>query len=210
MRKIDQENWIRKEHFDFFNSFDEPFFGIVSEVDCTIAYDYSKKNKLSFFSYYLHKSLMAANSIEEFRYRTVNEDVMVFDEIHASPTIARDDGSFGFSFMEYDPDFTNFNVTVLNEIDAVKNSSGLRLNDEASRVNVIHYSSIPWIQFSGLTHARNYKIRDSAPKITFGKMFEKGNSKKMNVAVYVHHGLADASHIALFLERFQNLLNSET
>jgi chloramphenicol O-acetyltransferase type A len=209
MRKIDRTNWIRKEHFDFFSKFDEPFFGIVSEVDCTIAYRYSKEEQHSFFSYYLHKSIIAANSIEEFKYRIVDDDVVVYDEIHASPTIARDDGSFGFSFMEYNTDFSIFNSRVLKEISEVKNSTGLRLNDEASRNNVIHYSSIPWIQFSGLTHARNYKIGDSAPKITFGKMVEEGNIRKMNVAVYVHHGLADASHIALFLERFQNLLDSK-
>lgn len=209
MRKIDKSDWIRKEHFDFFNQFDEPYFGIVSEVDCTKAYHYSKKLQLSFFSLYLHRSLKAANSIEEFRYRIICEDVMVFDEIHASPTIARDDGSFGFSYMKYDTDFNAFNSNVMAEIKAVKNSSGLRLNDEASRINVIHYSSIPWIKFSGLTHARNYKIGDSAPKITFGKMFDEGDKKKMNVAVYVHHGLADASHIAFFLERFQKLLDSK-
>ena len=38
MKKIiDYNNWIRKEHYEWFKNFDEPFFGVVSEVDCSIA-----------------------------------------------------------------------------------------------------------------------------------------------------------------------------
>ena len=40
-------------------------------------------------------------------------------------------------------------------------------------------------------------------------MFQKGDQKIMNVAIYVHHGLADGFHIAKHLELFQKLLNGE-
>ena len=66
-RTLNQTQWNRKEHFDFFNEFDEPYFGIVSEIDCTKAYQISKNKGQSFFAYYLHKSLLAVNQVEEFR-----------------------------------------------------------------------------------------------------------------------------------------------
>ncbi len=40
--QLDFENWNRREHFQFFNQFDEPFFGIVAEIDCTVAYQICK------------------------------------------------------------------------------------------------------------------------------------------------------------------------
>ena len=57
-RILDQSTWNRKEHFDFFRKFDEPFFGIVTEIDCTKAYQISKEKKQSFFAYYLHLMLI--------------------------------------------------------------------------------------------------------------------------------------------------------
>ena len=199
MKILDKSTWKRKEHFDFFNQFDEPFFGLVTEVDCTKAYQISKSKGQSFFAYYLHKSLLAVNLVDELRYRIENNDVIIFDEIHASSTIGRKDGTFAFTFVPYSFDFANFNESLKEEINHVQNSNGLRVNDDDSRIDVIHYSSIPWHTFSGLTHARNYKRKDSAPKITFGKMFQKGDQKMMNIAIYVHHGLADGFHIAKYL-----------
>ena len=209
MKILDKSTWKRKEHFDFFNQFDEPFFGLVTEVDCTKAYQISKSKGQSFFAYYLHKSLLAVNLVDELRYRIENNDVIIFDEIHASSTIGRKDGTFAFTFVPYSFGFANFNESLKEEINHVQNSNGLRVNDDDSRIDVIHYSSIPWHTFSGLTHARNYKRKDSAPKITFGKMFQKGDQKMMNIAIYVHHGLADGFHIAKYLDYIQKYMNSE-
>ena len=209
MKILDKSTWKRKEHFDFFNQFDEPFFGLVTEVDCTKAYQISKSKGQSFFAYYLHKSLLAVNLVDELRYRIENNDVIIFDEIHASSTIGRKDGTFAFTFVPYSFDFANFNESLKEEINHVQNSNGLRVNDDDSRIDVIHYSSIPWHTFSGLTHARNYKRKDSAPKITFGKMFQKGDQKIMNIAIFVHHGLADGFHIAKYLDYFQKFMNGE-
>ncbi len=206
---LDQSNWNRKEHFDFFKEFDEPFFGIVTEIDCTKAYLISKKQELSFFAYYLHKSTCAINRVEEMRYRIIDNDIIIHNQIHASTTIGRDDGTFAFTFVPFNLDFDVFNESLKAEVKSVQSSSGLRLIEGDTRRDVIHYSSIPWNSFSGLTHARNYKIKDSCPKITFGKMFSNDGIDKMNVAIYVHHGLADGFHISKYLEIFQSLMDGE-
>ena len=49
MKTIDLENWNRKEHYEFFLNYDNPYFGIVTEIDCTIAFDKAKQEKKSFF-----------------------------------------------------------------------------------------------------------------------------------------------------------------
>jgi len=208
MKILDKNSWKRKEHFNFFSQFDEPFFGVVSEIDCTIAHKFAKENKKSFFSYYLHKSLLAINEIEEFKYRIYdNNDIVIYDEIHASSTIVRADETYGFSFVHYNLEFEIFNKSLQKEIKNVEDSVGLRLNKDGLRKDTIHYSSIPWSKFTGLTHARNFKNNDSVPKITFGKMFLKEDRWIMPIAINAHHGLVDGLHVAKYLEVFQKLMN---
>jgi chloramphenicol O-acetyltransferase type A len=207
MKIIDINTWKRKEHFNFFSQFDEPFFGIVSEVDCTKAFQFTENEDLSFFAYYLHKSLVAANNIDEFKYRIKDEKVVLFDKIDASPTIGREDGTFAFSFIKFNSDFNVFYKSLLKEMNKVKNSNGLRATNDSEILDVIHFSSIPWIKFTGLTHARNYKFVDSCPKITFGKTYYNNNKLLMPVSVNAHHGLVDGKHIGDYFELFQKLLN---
>lgn len=207
MKIIDIESWIRKEHFEFFSERDNPFYGIVTEIDCTKAYENSKANNLSFFAYYLHKSIMAVNRVEEFKFRIVDNKVVQFDAIHAGATIAREDRTFGFSFMNFSTDFKTFNNELQEEIINVQNSQGLRANDNSKRLDVIHYSSLPWIKFTGLTHASSFNTDDAIPKITFGKAFMAGTRKMLPISVDVHHGLVDGFHISHYLEEFQNLMN---
>ncbi len=204
---IDLTNWNRKEHFEFFGGFDEPFFGITTTVDFTIGYQKIKDLGYPYFLYYLHKSLLAANAIDAFRYRIDDKEVFLYDKIHASPTIGREDHTFGFSFMEFNADFEAFQAEAKKEIMEVKNTSGLRHTDNAKRIDTIHYSSIPWYNFTGLTHARHFQFKDSVPKISFGKYSKENGKLNLPIAINVHHGLVDGYHVGLYLEEFQRLLN---
>lgn len=205
-KKIDQSTWERKDHFAFFNGFDEPFFGVCVHIDCTVAYTIAKETGTSFFLYYLYKSLAAANAITPFKYRIEEDnDVVVYDVVNASPTINRSNGTFGFAYIDYHEHFSEFVKQAVNEMERVQNTKGLL--PAVSGENVIHYSSIPWINFTALSHARSFGFKDSAPKISFGKMIEEGERKLMAHAVHVHHGLMDGYHVAQYIDLFQQLMN---
>ena len=200
---LDLDNWPRKEHFHFFSKFEEPFFGLVAEIDCTKAYERSKSLGVSFFTFYLHKTLVAVNNIEPFRYRIENNNVYIYDEVHASATISRPDESFGFSLIPYDTDFETFSKNALIEIERVKNTPGL-FTRSFEMENLIHFSAIPWVNFTSLSHARSYTFPDSCPKISFGKMMVSETGKRtMSMSVHVHHGLMDGLHVGRFVDFFQ-------
>jgi len=204
---LDIENWPRKEHFHFFRKMDEPFFGLTVTIDCTKAYQISKELNTSFFIYYLHKTLAAVNSIEAFRYRMEDDSVFVYERIDGSATIGRDDVSFGFSLIEFDPDYSVFSSNALVEMERVKNTPGL-FTRAFDQDNLIHFSAIPWVDFTSISHARSYSFADSCPKISFGKMTVSADGKRtMPMAVFVHHGLADGFHIGQFVDCFQELMN---
>ena len=48
-KEINTETWKRKNQYDHFKDFDDPFFNITSNVDVTLLYDFCKKEELSFF-----------------------------------------------------------------------------------------------------------------------------------------------------------------
>lgn len=210
MKKIiDIENWNRKEHFEWFKNFDEPFFGIVSEIDCSIAYLKSKKENIPFYHNYLHKSLKAVNLLENFRLRIEDNKVVCYDKINASATLNNADNLYAMSFIEYSDNLLDFSKRMKLEEEHVKKIKGLGVSENTMRKDVIHYSSVPWFKITGLSHARNYKFEDSVPKITFGKFEIIDNKKIMNISINGHHGLLDGYHVGIYLKTFQDLLNSE-
>lgn len=205
IQKLDINAWDRKEHFHFFRKFDEPFFGVCVEVDCTQTYQHAKQNGYSFFLSYLHKSIVAVNQTKPFRYRIVGDEVIIHDTVAASSTINRDNGTFGFSYIPYAEDFNTFVAGAQKEIERVRNSTGLKPANSSE--NVIHYSSLPWIKFTAISHARSFSFPDCIPKISFGKITNEAGKITMPVSVHVHHALMDGFHVGEHLERFQQLLN---
>ena len=205
--RIDLETWPRREHFAFFSAFEEPFFGLVANVDCTAAQAEAKRLGVSFFLYYLYHALEAANEVEAFRYRIENGQVYCYDCIHASATLGRPDHTFAFSFIEQNNALQGFIASAEAEIAAVQTGSGLRLNDTTGRPDVVHCSAIPWVRFTSLSHARSFSHPDSCPKISFGQVFQEGETRQMPVSVHLHHGLGDGYHVGLFLTAFQRRLS---
>ncbi|MBP6551200.1 MAG: chloramphenicol acetyltransferase [Flavobacterium sp.] len=204
---LDLENWNRKEHFLFFKQMEEPFFGITTTIDCTKAYSVAKKLGTSFFAYYMHKTIVAVNTIESFRYRIINDAIYIFDTIDVSATIMREDNTFGFSLIEYSPDYEVFAKNTSEEIQRIQNTSGL-FTREFPNNNLIHFSAVPWINFSSLSHARSFTFPDSCPKISFGKMMICNDDKRtMSMSIHVHHGLMDGYHLGQFVDCFQELMN---
>jgi len=207
--QLNIENWNRREHFAFFNQFDEPFFGITAEIDCTNAYQICKNKSLPFSLYCHYQAIAAVNQTEEFRFRIRNGEIVIFDKIHVTTTIGRDDTTFSFSFIPFTQSLNEFIDLAKSEIERIKSSSGLGANESTGRLDVIHFSTVPWISFTGVTHPQNFHYKDSIPKITFGKYFHRNDRLILPVSVNAHHGLMDAFHVSRFLQLFEQLLNGE-
>ncbi|SFW37150.1 chloramphenicol acetyltransferase [Cellulophaga fucicola] len=208
--EIDLNEWERKEHYSFFSTFTEPFFGITIQIDCTSALVKTKEKGASFFLYYLYRAIKAANQVKNFRYRIINNKVYLYDVINASPTIGRANNTFGFSSMPFNEDESIFIKNAKEEIERVQNGTTLfpapKDNDDFDAV--IHCSALPWLNFTSMSHARNYNLPDSCPKISFGKVVTIDNKKQMSVSIHLHHGLADGYHVSIFADKFQEFMNS--
>lgn len=199
---LDIESWNRKEHFRFFSALDDPFFGITAHVDFTAIYHEARHDAQSFFLYSLHHILTKANEIDEFKLRIEGPDSVVkYDTIHVSPTIGREDDTFGFAFFEYLPNRDEFIRQATHEIARVKDGSGLSFSENTGRVDVIRYSSIPWFSFTEMKHAGSFKNGDSVPRISTGKLIDTHGSMLLPISICAHHGLMDGRHVARFLNK---------
>lgn len=204
-RTIDIDGWNRKDYYAFFGNMPDPFFGLTVKVDFSNCYRKAKAEGKSFFLYSLHGILKALNSIPEFRYRIEDRHVVQYDYVGASPTIAREDGSFGFAYFDWYANLDQFVEAATAEIERVKNASGLSINENEGRNDIIYFTSVPWVDFTSIKHAGGHRPGDSIPEIAVGKLHEENGRMMMSVSVEVNHGLADGRHIGLFVDALANV-----
>ena len=203
-QRIDIESWARKSQYAHFKNFDEPFYGVCASIDCTKAYQRAKELNASFFLYYLHRSLMASNAVPAFRYRMEGDEVYLYDCNHSAITVDRPDNCFGFGYIDFSNDFEKFQAEGRQEIEKVKEETTLVPSDLG---NTIHYSAVPWVNFTSLSHPRRFSGKDSCPKITFGKITEENGKRMIPFAVHVHHALVYGADLGNFIDTFQQLMN---
>lgn len=207
-QKFDTSTWARKAHFEFFRKFEDPVYGVCVTIDCTAAYKFAKEKGVSFYLYTLYNALTAANSLQPFKLRIEGGEAFIYDRIDAASTIGRANGTFGFSYIDYDSSFEKFIAAAKLEVERVQARNDLEL---VNRNNIIRFSSLPWIDFTSLSHARMFAAdkEDCSPSISFGKMTEKDGKRTMPMSVHVHHALVDGLHIGQYVDCFQALMNKE-
>jgi chloramphenicol O-acetyltransferase type A len=85
------------------------------------------------------------------------------------------------------------------ELKRVKASTAI---ERYSGQDFIRYSTLPWFDFTSISHARNLSGKDSAPLITFGKISESNGRCTMPVSINMHHDLVDGEDVAQFVALF--------
>lgn len=202
-QEINLQTWARAPHLEFFSEFHEPSYGICVRVDCTDGYRFAKDNKYSFFQCCLYWTLKAAQKVDAFRLRIEDTKVFLYDQIDGGSAIDRPDGTFGYGYFPYEENIEKFISNAVIEIERVRNTSDL-MRSEVS--NIIRYSSLPWLDFTSITHAQKFPAADSCPKITFGKMTEIDGRRSMPIAIHVHHGLVDGRDVGQFVELYEQTM----
>lgn len=200
---LDLATWKRRPQFDFFRTFDNPFFNVCVEVDVTQLRAWATARGVSFFFASLYASQRAAHATPPFRYRIWGERVRVHERMMAGATVLRDDDTFGFGYFDPAPTIERFVENGRPVLEQVRAGDTLDPRDDVD--DVIHYSVLPWLSFTSFSHARNWGTDDSVPKIVFGKFATETGRTLMPVSVEVHHALMDGLHVGRYVERLQAL-----
>lgn len=206
MKPFDLSNWNRVAQYHFFKKFDDPFFGITCHLDVTNLYGFCKKNKLSFSFACLYFSMKAANEITEFRLRIVDDKVVEFDSIEIGSTFLNDDNSFFFGLFKNEVTVFDFDKKGKKLVEELK--SGKVFEEHWDKIDLIFGSTVPWISFTSIKHARNIEREKSGiPKFVFGKRFEQDGKLLLPFSIEVHHALIDGFHVGHLIEKFQSKID---
>lgn len=203
MKKIDLSTWNRKQHFEFYTTFKQPFFNVCATVDITKTLNYCKQNQLSFFICSLFLLGYTANQIESFRLRINNGEVDIHDALEISCTVLNSDESFSFCEFGGMSNFDLFYQQAVQQLDKIKNGYK-SLTSSNNLDNKIFCSVLPWLHFTSFSHAQKQDEHDSVPRIVMGKYKKNHNEIAMPLSVEVHHALVDGLHVGQYFEKLQH------
>jgi chloramphenicol O-acetyltransferase type A len=204
---LDIERWPRRDAFDYFRTFDKPFFNVCVRLDVArlkAALVAREGSGLALALYFL--ALRLANAHEPFRLRLEGARVRVHEQVHGSTTVLRSDGeSFGFADLAYTAHYPSFVAGARESIEAARTASR-SFEPKLEEVARIHFTTLPWLHFTSFSHARNWGGEDSVPKLAFGRAQADGQYLWLPMSVEVHHALMDGLHVGRYVQDFEALL----
>lgn len=205
MKTITFSNPHRKKHFDFFRAMDQPHFNLVANVDITAFVALIKAHQLPFTPHLVFLLSKAANDIRAFRWRIRGEEVVEHVSVQPSFTVPTEVSEvFSFCTVDYHPEARVFIERAISTIHRMKTEPDFE--DEPGRDDYLFMSAIPWVSFTGLSHAMHYSPADSVPRISWGKYFEQGDKLMMPLAVQAHHATVDGRDMGHYFQLVEQLL----
>jgi chloramphenicol O-acetyltransferase type A len=203
---LDVASWSRRDLFEFFKGYDNPYFNICTRLDVThLLRVLRERPEVSVSLAYHYFALRVANEIESFHYRLKDGKVVVHEVINGGTTVLQPNESFTFAYFKYEAVFDKFISAATRSVKAARSGNGPFQPDSSE--NTIHFTTVPWVSFTSFAHARNWNREDSVPKIAFGKFAEENGLTFLPISIEVHHALMDGLHVGRYLSRLAEALN---
>lgn len=200
---IDEEKWDRAMHCAVFRNSVEPAFCVTFEVDITNFLIKTKEQGMSFTMSMVYATCKCANEIEAFRYRFLDNKIVLFDSIDTA-----------FTYLNSDTElFKVVNVPMRETIEeyvelATKTAKKQKEYFTGPLGNdVFQCSPMPWVQYKHISHTNSGKKDNATPLFDWGKYYERDGKTVISVSVQAHHSFVDGIHIGKFVESLQSYLN---
>ena len=203
--KVLVEKWDRKEIFDFFNSYDDPYTGVTTPINITNIIKYIKDNDITFYEMLCYIILQSINDIDEFKYCLEQGKVYKYDHINLSCTVLDSNNIMQFTnSIKYSNELKLF----LKNFRKEKQDAELLIKDkEIQSVNNIYISCVPWFRITSVKHPSDFKNIDSNPRITWGKIYQIQNDQYIDLSIQVNHAFQDGYHIGLFIKNIESKID---
>ncbi|MBP2655519.1 MAG: chloramphenicol acetyltransferase [Firmicutes bacterium] len=200
---IDEDNWKRALHCQIFRNSIEPSYCVTFELDISDFLARVKAMKYSFTMTLIFIVSKCANEIEEFKYRFVDGQIVLYDRIDTS-----------FTYINKDTElFKVVNVKMQDTVEeyvaiASKTAKNQKEYFTGPLGNAVYqFSPFPWVSYTHISHTNSGKKDNATPLFDWGKYFERGGKVMLPFSVQVHHSFVDGIHIGKFADSLQNHLN---
>ena len=202
-RVIDEKTWERAVHCMVFRNSIEPSFCVTFEADITRFKQKIKKQGLSFTMAMVYAVCKCANQIEAFRYRFLDGQIVLFDQIDTA-------------FTYLNPKTELFKVVNVPMIEDMKEYVGLATKTAQEQKeyftgplgnDVFQCSPMPWVAYTHISHTNSGKKDNATPLFDWGKYYEKDGKIVIPISVQAHHSFVDGLHIGQFVEQLQKFFD---
>ena len=205
--QIDLSTFPRRDHFNLFRHYTNPYVGVTVEVDITSALSSIRARELPFFLTIFHAMVKAANSVPEFRQRIVGDGIIEYDHCDGSYVCAREDHTYCYVTPPHEDDLLRFiPIAQAEQKAALENPALEETGDVRSQ---LFFSSTPWFSFTSVQEPTPFPV-DSNPRFLFGKYHESQGKTLLPVHILVNHALCDGWHIHQVLSAFEENLKALT
>lgn len=201
---IDEKTWKRAMHCMVFRNSVEPAFCVTFEVDITKFLKLVKEQKYSFTLAMVYAVCKCANAIEEFRYRFLDGNVVLYDKIGTA-----------FTYLNKETElFKVVNVPMQDTLDEyIKIATKIAEEQKEYFTDplgngVFQCSPMPWVAYTHISHTNSGKKDNATPLFDWGKYQERNGRIIIPISVQVHHSFVDGIHIGKFADELQRYMDS--
>ncbi|MFB0919486.1 MAG: CatA-like O-acetyltransferase [Oscillospiraceae bacterium] len=200
---IDLETWKRKDYCQIYRQAVQPQYCVSFELDVTEFLKRVKNNGRSFTLAFIYAVTKCANEIEEFRYRFLDGQVVLYESVDTS-----------FTYLEKETElFKVVNVPMCGTMEEYVKLAAETAEKQTSHFtgpvpnDVYQFSALPWVNFTHVSHTDFGNSEKAQPIFDWGKYCQKDGKTLMPFAVQVHHAFVDGIHIGKLADRLQRHLN---
>lgn len=204
LKKINTNNWDRKEYFEHY------FSNIPCTYSMTIKLDITKiklENK-KLYPTMLYYITTVVNKHDEFK-TTFNEnnELGIYDEMIPCYTIFhKDTKTFSNIWTRYTSNINDFYAEYENDLKQYGNKKELNAKPNTPS-NIFNVSIIPWTTFESFNLNLQKGYTYLSPIFTLGKYYKENDKFLIPLSIQVHHAVCDGFHVCQFLNELQDLIN---
>lgn len=200
---IDENHWKRSVHCKAFRNCIELAFCVTFELDITNFLAKTKRAKYSFTLAMVYAVSACANTIEEFRYRFMDGQVVLFDRINTA-----------FTYLHKETElFKVVCVPLCNTIEEYVALAAKTANEQdvyftgPLGTDVFQFSALPWVPYTHISHTNAGKKEQATPLFDWGRYYERDGKVLLPFSVQAHHSFVDGIHIGKLYQAVQKYLN---
>lgn len=200
---IDEKNWKRAMHCQVFRNSVEPAFCVTLELDITDFLRKVRENNYSLTLALVYAVSRCANEIEEFRYRFVDGNVVLYDRINTA-----------FTWLNRETElFKVVNVPMQDTMEEYVRTASEAAEEQKEYFtgplgnDVFQFSPFPWVSYTHISHTNSGKKDNATPLFDWGKYFEREGRIILPFSVQAHHSFVDGIHIGRLIDLLQEYLN---
>ncbi|MEH7513586.1 CatA-like O-acetyltransferase [Gottfriedia acidiceleris] len=199
-RVVELEKWERKEYFNYYFSINVTH-EMTTKIDVTNAVEYCQNNNYRFYAYMIFNITKSFNSIKNYRYDLIEEELVCWDYLVPAFTIFdKEKEKFQCIWLDKLESMAEFQSAYKAEVDKYAGSDKMfpKVNQP---LNTFDISAIPWVSFDNFS----LNIANSScylkPIITIGKYSKQNGRLSIPISIKSHHATVDGFHVAKFFEK---------